>query len=276
MSKRFLCAVTGALLVWSLTSAPASAAPLYTSTTVAGVRADNIVEWINSNTVVIHDPEAVEATWPIPCLPSGYTDAAGRIQGSYDQWIGLETADGANYVKVGIRSYHLDLGWFQTTGYFAWYVNTASPTGRSVVQLPNHINCGTTITARVIRDGRYCIQPESVGYCWTVGNLPLAGDTRYPLPSLGTAAFMIERFTGGTTHMPYFGRAEFHDAKVLYVNNGHSSGSYAGAPDVTIRESIQMRNSYTTDNVSLSGTSPYGAFNLYQFQPPPISYPGGL
>lgn len=267
MTTRFFGVLVSALVLSAtvLVAVPASAVPVYISSQYAGARAGKIHEW--SNPVVDHDPEAVEATWTIPCLPENFTDAAGRVQGAYDQWIGLQTADGAQYVRVGIRSYHLDLGWFQTTGYFAWMVNTTSPTGRSIVELPEHVSCGTIITARVIWDGRYCLKPESVGRCLTGGDAaPLTEDRRYRLPSLGHAAFILERFTGGTGHMPYFGRAEFRDAKVLYVRNGAPSGALIGGSDVVI-DLRQMRSSYTTDNVAISSVSPSGAFSLYQSPP---------
>jgi hypothetical protein len=263
--------VAGALLLTLLFApAPANAAgTTYSTSTWAGVRSwyvkGNLSEWD------WRTPDTVQAKWQIPCLPAGYDGAFGGLYGAYDQWVGLEAQDGVNLIQVGIRSYHL--GFFGgLTGYFAWVVNTFAPTGRSLVELFTVNTCTpttpkVTITAKVSATGWVCIAPEARGDC--TGTSPSMFDSHASMPYPRNAAFIVERFAGGTGLLPWFGWAGFTDAKVL--RNG-CCGWYIGTQSTVWSTGNNMTGTVATNNVWTLGTSPYGAFSLYQSPPAPTSY----
>jgi hypothetical protein len=259
-------ALLGALLLVAFAAPPpaGAAGSPYSSGTWAGVRSYWVKGPLGDNDW--RRPFTAQASWQTPCLPATFDGPAGALQGAYDQWIGLEATDDVNLIQVGVRSYHLDI-WGPHTGYFAWMVNTLSPTGRTAVELFT-VTCGVTMTAKVWADGAVCIAPEaSQGSC--MGTTPAVRNSQAAMPSPRNAAFVIERFADGTGLLPFFDRARFVDA-------GAAANGCCGWPIGTQSTVWSVPNNMTgtpdTNSVSVENVSQYGAVDLHQYRSFPTSY----
>jgi hypothetical protein len=265
---RLACAVLVAALVAGLAAqVPAAAAGKpYSKNAWAGVRAWG-VKGPNGPSDPWRTPVGVQASWFVPCLPTTFTGTAGAVEGAYDQWIGLEAQDGVGLLQVGVRSYHLDFGFGAATGYFAWVMRSPSTD-----PYPNEVfpinGCGTArgrITASVQANGRVCVEFEaSLGNC--LGTTPHLRQLA-PMPNPRDAAFIVERFTGGTGHAPYFGRAEFDDAWVARAGDYGSWG--IGNPAYVQAYPYDMAGTWWSDNVHTFAPQSNASFVAVQ---PPISY----
>lgn len=264
--RQAFAALGAVLLAVLFLAVPASAAGKpYSQNAWAGVRAYQ-VKGPNGIYDTWRRPTAVQASWYIPCLPETFDGVTGSVQGAYDQWIGLESEDGVSLIQVGVRSYHLDLGFGNYTGHFAWIMSTATGNAYPTEVFPIY-GCGRgfyRVTARVNAGGAVCILLESSGDCRSgmlvTHKLP-------PLTNPRWASFIIERFPGGTGNMPYFNLATFDDCKVLHSNS--NSGWYIGNRSYADAWTYDMTNSWWTNRVHTYAPSPSGSFSAVQ---PPVSY----
>jgi hypothetical protein len=267
---RLAYAVLAAVLVTGLAvQVPAAAAGKpYSKNAWAGVRAFGVRGPDRSDGLPPgwRTPVGVQASWFVPCLPTSFTGPDGAVEGAYDQWIGLEAQDGVGLLQVGVRSYHLDL-FGDLTGYFAWIMRSPSADPYPTEVFPIN-GCGTArgrITARVEATGRVCIEFESsLGNC--LGTTPHMR-TLAAMPNPRDAAFIIERFAGGTGHAPYFGRAGFDDAWVARAGDYRSWG--IGNPAYVQAYPYDMADTWWSNNVHTFPPQVNASFVAVQ---PPISY----
>jgi hypothetical protein len=268
---RLASAVLAAVLVAGLAAqVPAAAAGKpYSTNAWAGVRAWKVkgpdrpdglpAEW--------RTPVGVQASWFIPCLPTTFT-GVGAVEGAYDQWIGLEAQDGVGLIQVGVRSYHLDFGFGTATGYFAWVMRSPSTDPYPTEVFPIN-GCGTAlgrITARVQANGWVCIEFQSaLGNC--LGTTPHMRQLA-AMPNPRDAAFIVERFAGGTGRVPYFGSARFDDAWVARAGDSRSWG--IGNPDYVMAYTYDMTDTWWSNRVHTFAPQPNASF--VAAQPPPSYY----
>lgn len=198
-------AVAALLAVCAIASPVAAGGTPYAPANWAGIRAWN---W-KDGTGVWRLPTRVTAQWQIPCLST--TDSR---YGAYDQWIGIEGSQGTQ-IQVGVRSYHVDIGWGVSTGYFAWVVDTRDSAVRTPRQVFTIVRCGfgetnPRVYAEVNADGRVHIRADNTGNTWeqTDYSYRWSGITSPETPRYGT--FVLERFTSNWANtLPWFGAAKF-------------------------------------------------------------------